>query len=227
MFEDRSVPYLSLGNGNGPSDDQSRRCQPAGVRPSRPARSSDSSATPRRSFWTARESRSLRPRQHRARGQKLEHLLLETASLAVLELGNDLQVGRLRVGRDQLQIHRRRCRRGPVLAGEHQVFPGAPEVEVRVAEGMDVTGAAQPLTGGDSPRGVLSRVMHQQDRQVELPLQRAKVRQQLGHFAGVVLVDAVQSHQGIEQQQPGPEPPGRLQQPRAVRIAIEPEQSVR
>jgi hypothetical protein len=38
--------------------DRSRRCQPAGVRQSRPARSSDSSASPRRSFWTASESRS-------------------------------------------------------------------------------------------------------------------------------------------------------------------------
>ena len=82
---------------------------------------------------------------------------------------------------------------------------------------MDVTGAAQSLAGGDSPRGVLARVMHQQDRQVELPLQRAKVRQQLGHFAGVVLVDAVKSHQGIQNEQPGSQPLGRLQEPRAVR----------
>ncbi len=99
----------------------------------------------------------------------------------------------------------------------------SPQIQVRVAEGMDVTGAAQPLAGGGSPRGVLPRVMHQQHRQVELPLQRAKVRQQLGHFAGVVLVDAVKSHQGIQNEQPGPEPPGCLQEPRAVRIAIEPE----
>ena len=107
------------------------------------------------------------------------------------------------------------------------MVPGSPEIEVRVAEGVDVTGAAQALAGGDSPRGVLSRVMHQQDRQVELPLQRAKVRQQLGHFAGVVLVDAVKSHQGIQQQQPRPQPPGCLQEPRAIPIAIEPEQSAR
>ena len=57
-------PFRSLsspmGNGNGPphSISRSARCQPAGVRQSRPARSSDSSASPRRSFLTASESRS-------------------------------------------------------------------------------------------------------------------------------------------------------------------------
>jgi hypothetical protein len=36
---------------------------------------------------------------------------------------------------------------------------------------MDIAEAAQSLTGGDSSRGVLARVMQQQDRDVELPLQ--------------------------------------------------------
>ena len=65
--------------------------------------------------------------------------------------------------------------------------------------------------------------MHHQDRQVELPLQRAKVCQQLSHLAGMVLVGAVKSHQGIQNEQPGSEPPGCLQEPRAIPIAVEPE----
>jgi hypothetical protein len=80
-------------------------------------------------------------------------------------------MGRLRAGFDQLQIDRRRCRRGTVLTGEDQVFLRSPEIEVRVLEGMDIAEAAQSLTGGDSWRGVLVRVMHQQDRDVEVPLQ--------------------------------------------------------
>ena len=88
---------------------------------------------------------------------------------------------------------------------------------------MDITGATQSLTGRDAPRGVLSRVMNQQDRQIELPLQRTKVRQQLGHLAGMILIDAVKPHQGIENEQPGPEPPGCLKKPGAVPIVIEPE----
>jgi hypothetical protein len=43
------------------------------------------------------------------------------------------------------------------------------------------------------------------------------------HFPGVVLVDAVKSHQGIEQQESRAEPPSGLQEPRAVRIAVEPQ----
>ena len=50
------------------------------------------------------------------------------------------------------------------------MFLRSPEIEVRVAEGMDLAEAARSLTGGDSSRGVLARVM-QQDRDVELPLQ--------------------------------------------------------
>ena len=76
-------------------------------------------------------------RQHRAVAQKIKDLLLETASPFRPELGNDLQVGRLRAGRDQLRIERRRCQCRVVRAGEDQVFPGSPEIEVRVAEGRD------------------------------------------------------------------------------------------
>ena len=75
-----------------------------------------------------------------------------------------------------------------------------------------------------APSGsVLARVMHQQNREAKLPLQRAEIPQQLGHFARMILVDAVKSHQGIQHQQPRPKPPGRLPEPRAVPIVIEPE----
>jgi len=51
--------------------------------------------------------------------------------------------------------------------------------------------------------------------------------QQPGHFAGVVLVDAVKSHQWIEQQESRPQPFGRFQEPRAVRIAVQPQRGGR
>ena len=51
-------PFSLWGTGTTLLDDQFRRCQPAGVRQSRPARSSDSSTSPNRSFLTPRESRS-------------------------------------------------------------------------------------------------------------------------------------------------------------------------
>ena len=58
-WECRSVPHLRMGNGTIFSDPQQRRCQPADVRPIWPARSSDSSTSPNRSFLTASESRSV------------------------------------------------------------------------------------------------------------------------------------------------------------------------
>jgi hypothetical protein len=60
----------------------------------------------------------LRSRQHHALDQKGQHSLFETASLTVfvLELGDDLQVGRLGVSRDQFQMDRRPCWRRAVLA---------------------------------------------------------------------------------------------------------------
>ena len=41
--------------------------------------------------------------------------------------------------------------------------------------------------------------MDEDDGQVELALQGSKVGQQFGDFAGVVFVDGVQAHEGIEQ----------------------------
>ena len=67
--------------------DQSRRCQPAGVRHSRPARSSDSSTAPSRSFFTPRDSRSFARVSGRARAQKLQHPLLEAPPRAVAVSG--------------------------------------------------------------------------------------------------------------------------------------------
>ncbi len=60
---DRSVPSLYMGNGNGRFEaggtTQRMGCQPVGVRRIRPACWSDSRASPSRSFLTASSSRSL------------------------------------------------------------------------------------------------------------------------------------------------------------------------
>src|ERR1700677_131058 len=127
----------------------------------------------------------LRPRHGHALAQKVQHAFLKATPLAfrcelgrsVLQFPDDLQVSRLGVGRDQLQNDRRRCRRCTVLAREHQVLPTPPQIQVRIAEGVDITRATQSLAGGNSSPSVLPRVMHQQHRQVDPPLQRTTVRQ--------------------------------------------------
>ena len=60
------------------------------------------------------------------------------------------------------------------------------------------------LTGGSSIPSILAGVVHQQHRDAKLPLQRAKIPQQLGDRAGVILVNAVKSHQRVEHQQLSP-----------------------
>jgi hypothetical protein len=71
-------------------------------------------------------------------------------------LGHDFQVGRLGVSRDQLQVDRRRSGGGAVLIGQKQALAAAAEVEVGVAEGMQVAGTAKALPGGGPARGVLA-----------------------------------------------------------------------
>ena len=110
-----------------------------------------------------------------------------------------------------------------MLTGQHQALVDAAQVEVRVAEGMQVARTAQPLTGGHSAGGVLARVMHQDHREVQLPLQQAEVGQQFGHFPGVVFIHAMQPDQRIQQQQAGPQPPGGLQQSLTVRFTVQPQ----
>jgi hypothetical protein len=61
LLKDRFVPLLIRGTERFSSLGQQRRCQPLGVRPSWPIRSSDSSTSPSRSFLTASKLRILVP----------------------------------------------------------------------------------------------------------------------------------------------------------------------
>ena len=45
------------------------------------------------------------------------------------------------------------------------------EMGASTSKGMDMPGAAQSLTNGDSSRRILARVTHQQNRGIEPPLQ--------------------------------------------------------
>jgi len=69
-------------------------------------------------------------RQHRAVGRKIKDVHLETAPPFRPELGNDLQMGRLRAGRDQLQIDPRRCCRRRVLVSSKAAVRGVGAAEL-------------------------------------------------------------------------------------------------
>ena len=77
----------------------------------------------------------------------------------------------------------------------------AAEVEVRVAPGVEFARAAQRLAGAHLA-AALARVVHEHDGDVVAALELAQVREQRRDLAGEVLVDAVQAHEGIEDEQP-------------------------
>jgi len=91
-----------------------------------------------------------------------------------------------------------------VLDGEHERVARAAQVQIGVAPRVQVSRAAQPLTGLRAGGAVLSCVMGHDDCEVVLALQCAQVREQRGDVASIVLVDAVQAHEWIEQEQPRP-----------------------
>src|SRR5271157_2259896 len=87
---------------------------------------------------------------------------------------------------------------------------------------MEVSRAAQTGAGRRARRTVLARVMHHGDGKVVLALQLAQVRKQTGDLAGIVLVDPVQSHEGVEQEQSRPQSTHGCGQAHLVALAVEP-----
>ena len=83
--------------------------------------------------------------------------------------------------------------------GESELIVGLSEVEVRVAPCVQVSGAAQVLTGELSVG--LSGVVDEEDGQRMAALEGAQVSQQSGDLSGRVFVASVQPHEGVEDKQ--------------------------
>ncbi len=88
-----------------------------------------------------------------------------------------------------------------MLDGEAQIVAMAAEVQVRVAPGVEFRGTAQGLAGADAPAALLGVVDHGHGDAVAT-LQLAEVGEQRRHLAGGVLVDPVQAHERVEDEQP-------------------------
>ncbi len=104
----------------------------------------------------------------------------------------------------------RRCRRGrgstgsgarggTVLGGEQELLAVTAQGEGGIDPGEEVSGAAQALAAGGA--AVLAGVVDDHDGEVVGALQLAQVAEDGGDVAGLVLVDAVESHEGVEQEQ--------------------------
>lgn len=90
---------------------------------------------------------------------------------------------------------------GAVFDGEPELIVMGAEVEVGVAPGMEITRAAQVLSG-EGPIG-LSGVVDEEDGEGEGALQLAEVGEEGGDLEGGILVEAVEADEGIEDQQAG------------------------
>jgi hypothetical protein len=106
----------------------------------------------------------------------------------------------------QPQAQGRRTGGGAVLDAELERGVGAeaPEVEVGVAEGVQIAGAPQTVAG-DAPGGRLAGVMHEQDGAGGGAGEGAQAVEDDGHLGGGVFVGPVQANEGIEDEQAGPD----------------------
>src|SRR6185437_9844507 len=88
-----------------------------------------------------------------------------------------------------------------MLDAERQM-PGrrAAQVQVRVAPGVELRGAAQGLSGAGVAGG-FPRMMYEEHGEGVLALKLPQVRQERCDLAARVLIDAVQTDEGIENQQ--------------------------
>ena len=105
----------------------------------------------------------------------------------------------------EFECHAGHGRSGAVLDGQGDiaVFAGiavAAEVEVGIAPGMELGGASQGLAGADVA-GALLGVVDDDDGDGVAALQLAQIGEQRRHFAAGVLIDAMQAHEGIEDEQ--------------------------
>ena len=83
---------------------------------------------------------------------------------------------------------------------EREIVAVAAQIEVGVAPGVELGGAAQGLAGADVA-GALPGVMDDEHGDAVAALQLAQVGEQRRDLAAGVLVDAMQAHEGIEDEQ--------------------------
>src|SRR5271155_4195052 len=90
--------------------------------------------------------------------------------------------------------------RGTMLDRQREIIAVAAQIEVGIAPGMELRGAAQRLTGADAATALLG-VMDDEHGNVMPALQLAQVGEQRGDLAAGVLVDAVDTYERIEGEQ--------------------------
>jgi len=127
------------------------------------------------------------------------------------------------VAGDELKAERIGSGGGAVLDGEEKGVLLTPDVEVGIAPCVEVAASAERLAGLRASAAIFACMMHDEDGDVVLALQRTEVAEQRGDLTGVVLVDAVQAHEGIKDEETRRVSADGVAQPRLIASAIEAE----
>ena len=93
-------------------------------------------------------------------------------------------------------------RGGAVFDGEEDFLGAAPQIEVRVAPGVEIGAAAESLTGGVA--GGLASVVYEEEGEGEGAGEVAQGGQDGGHFGGVIFVGGLKADVGLEDEQARP-----------------------
>jgi hypothetical protein len=94
------------------------------------------------------------------------------------------------------------------------------EIEVGIAPGVEFRGSAQGLTGADGT-GSLFGMVDDRDGDGMAPLQFAQEGEQRGDIATDILIDAMQTHERIEDQEPRLQPGDGGVETGAIRLEVE------
>src|SRR5689334_4061589 len=121
---------------------------------------------------------------------------------------------------DERDLHRLQRRGGAVLDRESEGISFAAEIEVAVAPGVELGSTAQRLAGTNVAGTLLGMVDDEHGKGVAA-LQLAQIGKQRGDLAAGVLVDAVQAHEGIEDQKARLQSGNGLLQSEAISDKIE------
>ncbi|MBK8979613.1 MAG: hypothetical protein IPM29_27245 [Planctomycetes bacterium] len=108
-----------------------------------------------------------------------------------------------------------------VLDRQDDVVAVAGEVGIAVADRVQIAAAAQRLAGLRAL--LLAGVVDEHHGGVEAALEVADVAEQSGDLRGAVLVEAVQPHERIEEQEPGSEPFDGFGEPLLIAAQVEPQ----
>jgi hypothetical protein len=108
-----------------------------------------------------------------------------------------------------------------VFEREHEASVVAEEVGVRVAEGVEVGGSAERLARLRA--ALLADVVDEDDGDAVGALELAEIGEEAGHFLSVVLVQGMEAHEWVEEEQAGVERLDRRREPSTLERVVEAE----